>query len=211
MYTKDAKKRHLSITSMTLILLTVTLAVTIITITTSDNAFARNERYASDATSQVAAVSNECLNPILDSNTIDNAVGVGNCGGTVSQQDESGLASAPITSQTANPAIELQRATTTQPPLTGTPPSVEGCEECFDMLTDAQKEDFVSILPDRFSGVTTLEELCMLLINTVQNGGDFEGLLSEIESILSLPDLGGSGVSSEVITDIMNCVQRNIF
>ena len=53
MYTKDAKKRHLSITSMTLILLTVTLAVTIITITTSDNAFARNERYASDATSQV--------------------------------------------------------------------------------------------------------------------------------------------------------------
>ena len=52
MYTKDAKKRHLSITSMTLILLTVTLAVTIITITTSDNAFARNERYASDATSQ---------------------------------------------------------------------------------------------------------------------------------------------------------------
>ena len=79
------------------------------------------------------------------------------------------------------------------------------------MLTDAQKEDFVSILPDRFSGITTLEELCMLLINTVQNEGDFEGLLSEIESILGLPDLGGSGVSSDVITDIMNCVQRNIF
>ena len=121
MYTKDAKKRHLSITSMTLILLTVTLAVTIITITTSDNAFARNERYASDATSQVAAVSNECLNPILDSNTIDNAVGVGNCGGTISQQDESGQASAPITSQTANPAIELQRATSTSPPQEPSP------------------------------------------------------------------------------------------
>ena len=30
-------------------------------------------------------------------------VGVGNCGGTVSQQDESGQASAPITSQSANP------------------------------------------------------------------------------------------------------------
>ena len=107
---------------MTLILLTVTLAVTIITITTSDNAFARNERYASDATSQVAAVSNECLNPILDSNTIDNAVGVGNCGGTISQQDESGQASAPITSQTANPAIELQRATSTSPPQEPSPP-----------------------------------------------------------------------------------------
>ena len=72
-------------------------------------------------TSQAASVSNECLNPIFDSNTIDNAVGVGNCGGTVSQQDESGSASAPITHQTANPDIELQRATSTsaQPPLTG--------------------------------------------------------------------------------------------
>ena len=56
-------------------------------------------------TSQAASVSNECLNPIFDSNTIDNAVGVGNCGGTVSQQDESGSASAPITHQTANPDI----------------------------------------------------------------------------------------------------------
>ena len=195
------------ITTIPVLLLAATVAISVIV---SEDAFAR-ERYSGDSTSQAAAVSNDCLNPILDSNTIDNAVGVGNCGGTVSQQDESGLASAPITSQTANPAIELQRATTTQPPLTGTPPSVEGCEECFDMLTDAQKEDFVSILPDRFSGVTTLEELCMLLINTVHTGGDFEGLRSEIESILSLPDLGGSGVSSEVITDIMNCVQRNIF
>ena len=80
-------------------------------------------------TSQAAAVSNDCLNPIFDSNTIENAVGVGNCGGTVSQQDESGQASAPITSQTANPSIELQRATTTstQPPLTD-----ESCEGCFD-------------------------------------------------------------------------------
>ena len=72
MHTEDAKKRHLSITSMTLMLLTVTLAVTIITITTSDNAFAR-ERYSGDS-SQAAAVNNECLNPILDSNDdIDNA------------------------------------------------------------------------------------------------------------------------------------------
>ena len=63
-------------------------------------------RYSGDSTSQVAAISNDCLNPILDSNTIDNAVGVGNCGGTISQQDESGQASAPITS----PTIELQRA-----------------------------------------------------------------------------------------------------
>ena len=41
----------------------------------------RNERYGSDSTSQGAAVSNDCLNPIFDSNTIDNAISVGN-GGT---------------------------------------------------------------------------------------------------------------------------------
>ena len=64
----------------------------------------QERRYSGDSTSQAAAVSNDCLNPIFDSNEdIDNAVGVGNCGGTVSQQDESGQASAPITSQTANP------------------------------------------------------------------------------------------------------------
>jgi hypothetical protein len=81
----------------------------------TEDAFARNERYgAGDTTSQAAAVSNDCLNPILDSKTIDNAVGVGNCGGTVSQQDESSQASAPITHQTANPTIEVQQSTTTQ-------------------------------------------------------------------------------------------------
>ena len=99
----------------------------------SEDAFARDGRYSGD-TSQAASVSNECLNSILDSNTIDNIVDVGNCAGTVSQQDESGSASAPITSQTANPDIELQRATSTsaQPPLTG-----ESCEDCFDSLTAA--------------------------------------------------------------------------
>jgi hypothetical protein len=35
-----------------------------------------------------AAVNNDCLNPIFDSNNIDNVVSVGNCGGTVSQQDK---------------------------------------------------------------------------------------------------------------------------
>jgi hypothetical protein len=55
-------------------------------------------------------------------------VGVGNCGGTVSQQDESGSASAPITHQTANPTIELQRSTTTttQSPGLGNPSPTNG-------------------------------------------------------------------------------------
>ncbi len=89
-----------------------------ISVTVSEDAFARSGKYTGD-TSQAAEVSNECLNPILDSKEdIDNAVGVGNYAGTVPQQDESGQASAPITSQTANADIELQRATTTAPPVT---------------------------------------------------------------------------------------------
>jgi hypothetical protein len=143
----------------------VLLTTTIIFVTTSDNAYARYDKYASD-TSQAAALSNDCLNPIFDSNNIDNEVGVGNCGGTVSQQDESGSAAAPITSQTANPDIELQRATT-QPPLTGNPP--ETCEECFDVLTDDQQLAFEGALSSTtfpvppFAGdgtVSTIEELC---------------------------------------------------
>ena len=58
----------------------------------TEDVFAKQGRYVGDTTSQAAAVNNECLNPILDSNTIDNMVGVGNCGSTVSQQDESGSA-----------------------------------------------------------------------------------------------------------------------
>jgi hypothetical protein len=140
-----------------LILLAATVAISVIV---SEEAFARDGRYSGD-TSQAASVSNECLNPILDSNTIDNIVDVGNCAGTVSQQDESGSASAPITSQTANPDIELQRATTTsaQPPLTG-----ESCEDCFDSLTAAQVSEFETRLPENFgSSVTTIEELCDFL------------------------------------------------
>jgi hypothetical protein len=94
-----------SLTFMTIpvLLLATTAAISIMV---TEDAFAKSGRYTGD-TSQAAAVDNTCLNPISDSNNIDNAVGVGNCGGTVSQQDESGLASALITSQTANPTIEL--------------------------------------------------------------------------------------------------------
>ena len=69
----------------------ILLAATVeISSTVSEDAFAR-EKYSGDSTSQADSVSNDCLNPIFDSNEdIDNAVGVGNCGGTVSQQDESG-------------------------------------------------------------------------------------------------------------------------
>jgi hypothetical protein len=77
------------ITVPVLLLAAATVAISIIV---SEDAFARGGKYTGD-TSQAAAVSNECLNPILDTNEdIDNAVGVG-CAGTASQQDESGSAS----------------------------------------------------------------------------------------------------------------------
>jgi hypothetical protein len=120
MCAENVKKKHSKIIFVTIPVM-VLAATVLISFVITEDAFAR-ERYTGDSTSQAAAVNNECLNPIVDSNTIDNAVGVGNCGGTVSQQDESGSATAPITHQTANPTIELQRATTTQPPPTTQPP-----------------------------------------------------------------------------------------
>ena len=92
---------HKANLTIPVLLLAATVAISV---TLSEDAFARSGKYTDDA-SQAAAVSNNCLNPILDSNSIDNVVGVGNCGGTVSQQDESGQASAPITSQSANPKV----------------------------------------------------------------------------------------------------------
>ena len=136
---ENVKRKHSKIAFVIpVLLLAATVAVSVIV---SEDAFARG------STSQAAAVDNTCLNPIFDSNEYtDNAVGVGNCVCTISQQEESGQASAPITSQTANPTIELQRATTTsaQPPLTG-----ESCEKCFDPLTTDQLSEFEDELPDR--------------------------------------------------------------
>ncbi|MGH9984096.1 MAG: hypothetical protein ACRD8W_09080 [Nitrososphaeraceae archaeon] len=75
-------KGSLAVTSMTVLLLVATVAVSVMIMTS----VARNERYASgDDVSQAASVGNDCLNPILDSNTIDNVIGVTNCGSTVSQ------------------------------------------------------------------------------------------------------------------------------
>ena len=107
MCTENVRKhRKSAFLTIPAILLAAIIAISFVI---TEDAFAREGRYTGDTTSQAASVSNECLNPIFDSNEdIDNAVGVGNCGGTISQQDESGSASAPITSQTANPDIELQ-------------------------------------------------------------------------------------------------------
>jgi len=189
----------------------ILLAATVtISSTVSEDAFAREGRYSSDSTSQAAAVDNSCLNPIFDSNEdIDNAVGVGNCGGTVSQQDESGSASAPIFSQTANPAIELQRATTTTPPP-GLGASMT-CEECFDILSATQETAVEQLLAGENNPLspiwgpnppTTIEELCQIwaTFNSQQRG-------SADSEILELLD--GVAVATQV--QVVRCLNASPF
>jgi hypothetical protein len=189
------KSRKLAFFTMLLIAAaSVTVAVSVMV---SEDAFAKDGRYSGDSTSQAAAVNNECLNPIFDSNSIDNAVGVGNCAGTVSQQDESGSASAPITHQSANPTIELQRSTTTQPGL-GAPT----CEECFDSLTATQLSQFEESLSPTFPSVTTIEELCDFLESNSQDPA--APGVEEVEAILQ--GIGPPPLSLQTIDAIVKCL-----
>src|SRR5215831_9604403 len=96
--------------NLTLIVPMILLAVIIVPtpITLTEDVFARYERHTGDV-SQAASVRNSCLNPTSDSNTNDNMINNGNCGGTVSQQGQSGQASTATTVQNANPNIEVQR------------------------------------------------------------------------------------------------------
>jgi hypothetical protein len=187
------KKRdcNLAIVTIPILLLLATVAISALL---TEDVFAREGgRYTGDSTSQAAALSNECLNPILDSNTIDNIVGVGNCGGTISQQDASGSAAAPITSQTANPDIELQRAITTSQPDLGAPTT---CEECFDVLTATQLAAFeqnLDTLPFN-PQVTTIEQLCEFIHN---NLGDIADIEEDIAGLLV--SIGASSVAGSII------------
>jgi hypothetical protein len=199
----------LAIIAIPLILLAATVAISALI---TEDAFARDGgRYSGgDGTSQAAAVSNECLNPILDSNSIDNMVGVGNCGGTVSQQDESGQAGATTTHQTASPTIELQRATsTTQPPLTATP--VDNCVACFSTLTTAEQAQFLINVKDQFPTVDTtmgfsnaIEELCKLLEQASTNE-NLDEALELLDDVLT----EGPPVVDEITSErIQACIIR---
>jgi hypothetical protein len=55
--------------------------------------------------------------------------------------------------------------------VTGQPVPGE-CEARFDSLTANQKLDFEELLPNRFSGITTIEQLCTFLRNQVIQGQD---------------------------------------
>jgi len=128
---------------LTLIVPLILLAAVVTSsITVTDIAFARIEMHTGDL-NQAASISNSCLNPVSTSNTNDNMISNGNCGITISQQGKSGQASTPTTVQTASPTIEVQRSTTTQQPITGTPP--ETCKECFEILNSTQQAAFERI------------------------------------------------------------------
>jgi hypothetical protein len=188
MCAENVKRIQIKIAFVTILVLLLAATVAI-SLFLAEDAFAKDGRYSGD-TSQAASVSNECLNPIFDSNEdIDNAVGVGNCAGTVSQQDESGSASAPITSQNANPDIELQRATTTQPPLTETP--VETCAACFSTLTPAEQTQFLNRVNDFFPTVDTsmgledvINQLCELFETALEND-DLPQALELLDNLLT--------------------------
>jgi hypothetical protein len=195
-----------NLTIMVAILLILLSATVTISSTVSEDAFARNGRYSGDSTSQAASVNNDCLNPIFDSNTIDDGIGLGNCGGTVSQQDESGQASAPITSQNANPTLELQRATTSTPsPGVGDPQA--DCEACFQPVVDNELQggflDALHSIDQNFANANTIEEVCMVLLG--QNMNQLQTSINNIEGALDTLNLDG-----ETIDGIVDCL-KNVF
>lgn len=200
--------------SLTIIGPLVLLAATVaISVSVSKDVFARDggrySGYDDGSTSQAAAVSNECLNPIFDSNEdIGNTVGVGNCGGTVSQQDESGQAGATTTHQTANPTIELQRSTT-QPPLTTTP--VENCATCFSTLTSTEQAAFLNRVNERFPTIDTpmgfsnaIEQLCELFETNAEDG-DLSLAMELLDDVLT----EGPPIVDEITSErIQACIIR---
>lgn len=146
------------------------------------------------------------MNPILDSNTIDNVVGVGNCGSTISQQDESGQASAPITSQTANPILQLQQSiTTTPPPGVGDPQA--DCEACFQPLVNQELVGgflaSLASLDQNFANGNTIEEVCMVLLG--QNMDQLQTSINNIEGALDTLN-----IDADTHNGIIQCL-NNVF
>jgi hypothetical protein len=83
--------------------------------------------------------------------------------------------------------------------MTGRPEPGE-CGACFDSLTADQQSDFEDLLPNHFSGVTTIEQLCTFLRNQVLQGFD------PIESVNLVGELVGVGVNQNTSSNITSCV-----
>src|SRR5215467_8168989 len=123
-----------AIFSLTVSLILRAAVIVTTPITIMENAFAKSGtgRHTGGSVAQATSISNSCLNPESNSNTNDNMISNGNCGGTISQQGRSGQASTPTTVQSANPNIEVQRSTTpglgATPPTTGTLTIKSACD-----------------------------------------------------------------------------------
>jgi len=102
--------------------------------------------------------------------------------------------------------IELQRATTTQPPLTG-PPTTKGCEGCFDVLTATKQSAFETEIPGEFPGISTIEQLCARLVNLIISGENPAEALQNIDEILGRLQETGQ-ISSTTHSAINACLSR---
>ena len=209
----------MDISNLTLIV-SLILLVTVVTtpITVTEDSFARYQRHTGGDLSQAVSVRNSCLNPASNSNTNDNMISNGSCGGTISQQGGSGQTSTPTTVQNANPTIEVQRSTTTQLPITGTH---ETCMQCFDMLNATQQRAANEILNGTNSplanggseglwptGITTLNELCNVWNKFT---GEQRGLaIQDIAGPGSLLDAIGVSVDSATSQNIVKCLLGSV-
>jgi len=197
--------------NLTLIVSLVLLAIIVTTpVMIAEDAFARYQRHSGSDLNQAASINNSCLSPVSKSNTNDNMISNGNCGGTILQQGRSGQASTPTTVQNANPTIEVQRSTTTttQPPLTTTRGN---CTACFDPLTPAQITAFEGRLKFNSlavfgTNITTVEQLCTFLESIAAQGGNPSSAIDIVGSLLG----GVQGVSFATISNITTCLVKTV-
>jgi hypothetical protein len=139
----------------------------------------------------------------------------GNCGGTVSQQGKSGQASTPTTVQSANPTIEVQRATGT-PSRGGLGSPGDACIACFSpngnfiFTVSTQEEAFLQAF-NTLAGlntrpVHTLQELCTYLsVVGAALGPDAQRqTIGHVFDALRLT----FGIQSEIPGEVRSCLLR---
>jgi hypothetical protein len=195
--------------NLTLVISLILLAALATTpVTVIEDAFAKNGIHVDDL-NRGASISNSCLNPVSNSNTNDNTISNGNCGGTISQQGKSGQASTPTTVQNANPTIDLQGSIGTSPGGgLGNPPSGQSCSGCFvgAFNSTQQRETFLMHLRTfiSFRNALTLPFVCLTLNLPVNNGdvAHLRVLIANIHTAL-VDTLGPQSEKPDAIRDCL--------